>query len=309
MPKSVIIVAGNDDPHACVVERVLRDRGVQTIFWNLGSFHSAALASGFFGGSRSVSSIGGVPLDSSTTVWLRRLGEFVPPILQPEESALLRAEVYQAFLGPLIASSVRWVDHPSKVSLAENRIYHLEVARNLGLPVPPFLLTNRSWRARSFVGNKAVVTKALSSGPGLAPQTDLVSGPLLEFALESPFFLQERVPATADVRVVTVGERAYGWIRRRRPEDPIDWKANDPKGEEFKEHPVGPDLEGKSLLLARGLGLRFTVQDWLLARGGAGIFGGQSPGAMAISGGRRENHRTKCCRATQRRERRRAGFI
>lgn len=198
----------------------------------------------------------------ATAVWYRRLGS--PPVedLDPEEAQLVRDELPHVLLGGLIACGVRWVDEPFIVERAERKLYQLATAAQLDLTLARSAVTNDPAAASAMLNEVRAVAKPLSPGQGIAPFVDEVEGNDLNDFGGLPVLLQELIDdATADLRVVVIGARAWTW-RRPRTTPTIDWRAEDPGGAEFKY--VSPHaVEQDAIDLTAALSLTMSVQDWL----------------------------------------------
>jgi hypothetical protein len=214
----------------------------------------------------------------TSTIWWRRPGWVEIDDLAEDEGELIEAEVRSMFEGMLIATKPRWVDHPNVVHLAENKLYQLAIAREALLPMPNSQITSSVDGARTFASGKQVIAKTISTGEGLAPFADEISTELLERVVHAPVLLQERVDALADLRVVTVGERAFVWSRSRSNGQAIDWRQVDPEGRDFvpaSSHAV----EKLAVRAADALGLTHSSQDWVLTREGP-VFLEANPGGQ-----------------------------
>src|SRR5665213_2986274 len=146
------------------------------------------------------------------------------------------------------------------------KLWQLTQAANLSIATPNYVVTNDFETAREFVAAANVVAKPLSPGIGIAPFVDLVCIEDLDSAANFPTFFQALIPATADLRVVVIGDNAWTWRRKREPTT-LDWRQIDPSGTEFEA--IGNDeVSRHSIELTRALGLSMSVQDWLEAKDG-----------------------------------------
>lgn len=55
----------------------------------------------------------------------------------------------------------------------------------------------------------------------------------------------------------------FAWRRERQQDSALDWRRVDPAGEGFRPCSAGTYLSEHSIGLQNGLGLTFSVQDWL----------------------------------------------
>lgn len=200
-------------------------------------------------------------IGASTTVWWRRPGPTLMPADAGLEAQLIADECAALFPGTLAAAGVRWVDAPWVMSRARLKAVQLSMAMAVGAHIPSTLIVGDPTSARAFARNHDVIAKAASSGEGIAPYTGLVPAEQLSRVRHCPTLLQYSVHATADLRVITIGQESFVWSRPRCVDEPIDWRSGDPTGSGFT---FRQDLECDGApQVAQKLGLRFSVQDWL----------------------------------------------
>lgn len=203
---------------------------------------------------------------AATTVWWRRTGNVEVAELDSEEARLAGDECPHVLRGALMSVGVRWVDDPFDIERAELKLYQLGVAASLGIPIAPTLVTNDPSAAHTFATDRRLVAKPLSPGQGIAPFVAELADDDLDVVAGLPTLLQERVGASADLRVVVVGGDVWVW-RRPREESTIDWRAADPSGVAFSL--VGADgVATAALRVNSALGLSMSVQDWLESKQG-----------------------------------------
>jgi hypothetical protein len=165
---------------------------------------------------------------------------------------------------------VRWVDEPFTVARAETKLHQLATAERLGLSTPASVATNDPEAARAIAPGRDLVAKALSAGVGIAPFVQSLDEADVEHLRSHPTLVQELIGASADMRVVVVGDAAWCWLRRRGS-DEIDWRAHDPAGKAF-ELVERPAVSKAAVRLTAALGLSTSVQDWLEVGPGEAVF-------------------------------------
>jgi glutathione synthase/RimK-type ligase-like ATP-grasp enzyme len=200
-------------------------------------------------------------IGSFTTAWWRRPGVADGRTGDELEDRLIAEETAALFPGMLAATGVRWVDAPWDLVRARLKPLQLAAARSAGAVIPGTLITGDMERASGFGSAGDVLAKATSTGFGIAPHVAAVPREELRRVTACPTTLQRPVDADADLRVVTIGNEIYTWERRRASGEPIDWRAADPQGSDFK-HVSGRRCPGATAV-AECLGLTFSVQDWL----------------------------------------------
>ncbi len=113
-----------------------------------------------------------VAVDAGTTAWWP--GRVGAGDLDPDQASLAQAEGAAILQGSLRAAVGRWVDPPPLVDAAEDKLYQLHTAHNLGVAVPDTLVTSDPATARAFAAAGPVLAKAVSTGSGIAPFADTV---------------------------------------------------------------------------------------------------------------------------------------
>jgi glutathione synthase/RimK-type ligase-like ATP-grasp enzyme len=262
----VLVVAQPGDPHADVVEARLSADNVPVARTSLNAWARQTIRWSSTGelllqteDERSWS------IGKGTTVWWRRPGWFENGALARDELDLARDESAVMLPGVLAAVGVRWVDEPWTAARARNRLVQFSHAIALHIPLPETVVTNSPIVAAAFLATGPVLAKAISSGPGLAPFVEEANIHDMGLVANAPVFLQRMIKAEADWRLVTVEAACYAWRSVRRPDGPVDWRAEDPAGLAFQSVSAPSHLRTAALKLQGRLGLTFSVQDWLEA--------------------------------------------
>jgi glutathione synthase/RimK-type ligase-like ATP-grasp enzyme len=256
----VLVVADGNDPQARVVLDQLGGGSTGIARLNLGDIRAVrqsaqpgALDLDLGGSWRRIS--------DTTTVWWHRAGVVDVAALDAEEAALARDEGPHVLRGALAGSWCRWVDDPFDVGRAELKLAQLAAATSLGVRIPDSRVTNDPFLARQFAAGRRVIAKALSPGVGIAPYTAELGDADLDVIGGLPALIQELIQATADVRVVVVGGRAWAW-ERQRGGNTVDWRAEAPDGAGFVQVEA-PHICEAAVRVTSALRLTTSVQDWL----------------------------------------------
>jgi len=268
--KGVLLVSRRSDPHIACVAKELSAIDVDNVVLDIGKAarSTVEVAPGEYvrTDDRDVR--------SGWTVWWRRV-DAPPPdpwfSARDEETQLATAELRDILLGGLLALDLHWVDEPYVALRAEQTLLQLCTASHIGIATPATIATNQPRTAESFLAEGHTVAKAVSSGPGLAPNVDLVEPQMVSLVVAAPTVLQRLIMAVSDVRVVVVGSMAQVWRRPRAANEPVDWRAADRRGEGFApwNH---EEIATQAVLINRALGLRFGVQDWVIDESGLPVF-------------------------------------
>lgn len=282
----VLVVDGEGDPHGEAVIEESVALGGTAVRYNLADLgrHIIQVQPGLVD---LVTDDGQYRITSATTVWWRRQGAVDVSDLDDEKAQLAQDEGPHILQGALQSAGVRWVDDPDVVNRAELKIFQLQVASKLDIRVPSSIITNDPDTACNFGSAGPTVAKALSPGIGIAPHTAEIHDVDLILVSALPTLLQEKVSATADLRVVVVGEIGWVW-RRERGRLTLDWRAEDPYGSSFQ---IIDDAEmlHYACQISSALGLSMSVQDWLETDDGPVFLESNAQGNWHFLEGAREN--------------------
>jgi hypothetical protein len=259
-PVDVLLVGGGADQHVLKVVSQLEQMGARTVRWNLDDLRSTQQVT--VPGSLSLwVDDAWAQVVHSTTVWWHRAGGIRADDLDEEERQLAAEEGPILLRGALVGAGVRWVDDPYVIERAETRFAQLGAARSLGIRMPSTVQTNFAGGAAAIRQSGPVVAKAVSPGQGITPFVGILADEEYELLSGNPTFLQELVPASADLRVVTVADRSWIW-RRERAQGVIDWRQVDPDGVGFVRVDDSK-LAAAATEITAALRLTMGVSDWL----------------------------------------------
>lgn len=283
----VVIVGDVSDAHVEAVVDELEQRGCRSLRFNLEDIRSDVVVASPTDGLSVQRNGETYYLGSATTAWWYRAGTLPADDLEPDEARLANDESFAFLVGTLTAAGVRWVDEPSSVERAELKPLQLALASALGQRIPETWVTDDSSLAGELVSKRPLVAKPLSSGTGIAPFVDEIKDGDVDAVAQLPVLLQERVAATADLRVVNIGTDVWAWTRPRGP-NINDWRAVDPKGTGFSQVD-GSTIATMSRGITAGLGLTMSVQDWLQTQDGPVFLEANPQGAWLFLDGARDS--------------------
>ena len=166
-----------------------------------------------------------------------------------------------------------WMNRPSCVGRAANKLVQLARAQELGFRVPATMITNRPEAARAFVRGRPAVAKTIS-GAGLVDGCTRYAVYTKAVTLEdiasaeairaSPVIFQERVPNAFDLRVTVVGKRVFAIkISTRDGDGETDWRAVDPSRLQYERYRLPAELEARSIALTDAFSLAFGALDFV----------------------------------------------
>jgi glutathione synthase/RimK-type ligase-like ATP-grasp enzyme len=269
MKKSVIILSKPDDSHAIVVARKVRERDVDCQILDSGSF-ATGLLHGKIGNGTDTATLqwGDVTIDSSTTVWWRRV--YPPPpdprIWEKEIRRFVACERADALFGMLHATGCRVVNNPFSEKAALYKPLQLQVAKDVGLNIPETCITNDANIARRFAENlnkmgKRCVYKGLGPVKYHPAETRVLQVEDLndqEVAI-TPIIFQECIERGIDIRCTFVNDQLFHSTVESQHEELVDWRLDILAT--HQEYSLSPDHEEKLKQLMKKLGLVYGAID------------------------------------------------
>jgi len=217
---------------------------------------------------------GPVRLDLSkvTSVWYRRA---VHPgsisSMTPGERAFVAGELRHLAMGLVLNPAAVWVNPIDKVSVAEHKLYQLQIARRLGFRVPRTLVSSDPIKLREFsrANKSGTICKPIFHGlfideecaysvytrrvtPDSFNRDDMMSCPVL---------LQEEVTRRADVRATFIGRKCFVADITGNP-GLIDWRAPDVAAS-FSASSLNKETETMCREMLAELGLNYGAFDFV----------------------------------------------
>ena len=294
MTTVLIITHSADNESVDFVARALTERGARVVRLDTDRFPSEVRLSARYGssGGEGVSFGAGefeCDLSEVGAVWHRRLS--VAARVPREMDAQLRAasigESRAALLGVLAGLTAFRVDPESSIRRAEQKPLQLRVARELGLEVPPTLVTNDPAAARDFYAacGGRVVAKMLSSFAVYdreGRESVVFTNPVGPADLEDlsglslcPMTFQERVEKRLELRATVVGRRVFtaSIDSQASPRAAHDWRRDGVAligG--WRPYDLPPEAERGLLALMDYYGLNYGAADFILTPDGRHVF-------------------------------------
>jgi glutathione synthase/RimK-type ligase-like ATP-grasp enzyme len=270
------------DSHLLPVAAELSRRGHTVRFFNPGRFPETATITvdGTPDGQRTVLSWDDQSLDLSTVerVWYRKPSNLqLDPRITPEEATWLRSQCADLIQGIWANVDAFWVSEPHRLRHASLKLLQLRLARQLGLCVPDYIVTNSPERAHAFIAAHpdGVIVKALAAPTLFSPERfgmiythRLTAADLdhLDEVRHEPTFLQAFVPKRVDVRVTVIGDEVFPVAidSMGTPEAVVDFRRADMMDLPHEPIALPGGLQAACLELVRRLGLQFGAIDLLL---------------------------------------------
>jgi glutathione synthase/RimK-type ligase-like ATP-grasp enzyme len=263
----------------------LRSSGVEVYRWNLCQFPEELSTSI----SRSGISVAGKQFNKiiPDACWLHDTGSFTTATSLVDIDHEASKQECEAFWdGILTRIGYRWINDPLRVRLASLKIHQLQVAENLGIPVPDYLATNDMEAAHAFVKNKKlVVAKAVRGGflvhgkrsiKFLTHRVTDILPQIIEGLRYSPVLFQEEIVRDHEVRVTVVDDSQFSVAVncKNLPDDIVDIRELDYEKHRhrFARAVNVQKIEKWSHEIVAALGLSYGGLDWAIAVDGTPYF-------------------------------------
>jgi len=278
---TVLILASVSDIHAQAVMAALAARGAQAELVDTSEFPTNLALSMVFDGERcfELRRRGGGVLDLNDVhaVWWRRPQPFrLPAGMDATAQEFALSEARTAFHGLYQSLDAVWINDPARDAVAAHKPYQLTLAQQIGLEIPPTLMTNDVDKARAFFRQHdgALIYKQFLALPNSFRETRRLRPEDEAFADSialAPVIFQRHVPAVADLRVTIVGNEVYAAATDVRNGDyPHDVRLNlDPK---YEPHELPQQVLDKLHALMGRLDLVYGAIDLRLTPEGRYVF-------------------------------------
>ncbi|WP_371780076.1 ATP-grasp ribosomal peptide maturase [Streptosporangium subroseum] len=143
-------------------------------------------------------------------------------------------EARYGFGGILRSLHATYVNHPAANARADYKPAQLQMAAQLGLTIPPTLITNDVSQARAFAAEHGpIIYKSFRGAPGgpdgyvAAIWTQRVAEHELDDSVSvTAHLFQKEVPKIADARVTVIGPAVFA-SRISSPDGALDWRSGD----------------------------------------------------------------------------------
>lgn len=248
----VLIVTSESDIHADAVIQALNNSLVEPIRLNSESFireasyayswHDTGVSDEkllFFNDSLRTA-------EAIKVIWWRKPIDFDPPNQLMDEWAIkysqdeTRSLIYSL---PGLYPDAKWVNNYFCLRLPSQRINQIPIAQNLGLAIPPTLVTNNYKSALDFVAFHAdcIIKPMVFSGfmhkdkqyACFTRRIDVDTLNQLQASIAlAPLFIQKRIHKKAEYRVTIIGEKHFVCRIDATDSDDedvkLDWRVTDP---------------------------------------------------------------------------------
>jgi glutathione synthase/RimK-type ligase-like ATP-grasp enzyme len=280
---TVLIISSLEDLHARAVMEALIARGAAAELLDLSEYPvRLALSMAFEDGARRflLRREGGGHLDLSAigAVWWRRPQPFglSAALTDPAQRRFAVSEAATAFSGLSQSLDAFWVNDPVRDGPAHHKPWQLAVAQEIGIAIPPTLMTNDPDEARDFWRRHSqnVIYKVFRASPDAWRETRRLrpeDAALAETIKLTPIIFQGFVEAVADIRVTVIGDEIYAAATdSRKGEYPVDFRFNPDLI--WQRHALPRSVQNDLRILMRRMGLEYGAIDLRLTPDGRYVF-------------------------------------
>lgn len=222
-------------------------------------------------------------ISSFKSVWFRRTK--LPDLdVKNEAERLYLLGDYEALLDNIYAvlDAKKWLSHPKDVYQAENKIYQLKIAKELGFRMPDTLITNQHSILRNFIDKhkENIIVKPIRQGRIREQNgfksifTNKINSNTIK-ELENynltPCIFQEYIEKEYELRITVVGNKIFSAKvdSQKLEETKIDWRK---KKIPFEPYLLPSEISEKCLALTQKLNLSFGAIDIIRNKNGEYVF-------------------------------------
>lgn len=291
----ILILTQAFDPHADHVAQMLAARGAEFVRFNPADFPvHASLSVGYAsnGKLRSCLRLEDKVIDLARlqSIWSRRPQSPVAheQIQDPAVREFITRDC-QTFVQDLWDTlPCRWVPgHPAAIQRAQLKVSQLRVAAELGMELPPTLVTNSRQEFLNFYDehNGNVISKlagpafdrTIAESAGLCRYTEVVSKRDVAYAgtlQYCPVILQAYVPKRVELRITVVGQNVFAAEihSQQTHHTKYDWRRYDLSRTPHLPHTLPAEVQEHCVRLAERLELCYGAIDMILTPDGRYVF-------------------------------------
>jgi len=204
-------------------------------------------------------------------LWFRRVKFPDLPRCTNEQMAAHIKQDYDSLLFNILTAYPfeRYLSHPYQIYQAENKIYQLRKAIEIGFTVPETLVTNSFTTLFSFLDAHPSIIKPIRSAvvAGIPGDYHIFTSEIRTSDLDqkdlTPCLFQEKIEKKYEVRVTVVEKQVFAFKidSQSDPETSLDWRKK-----ALKPEPVGlpEEVTEKCRRLVSTLNLQFGAIDFIV---------------------------------------------
>lgn len=290
----ILILTQPFDPHADHVIKMLKARGAEFVRFNPADFPAGASISCAYapnGEMRSCLKIADTTIDLTQleAVWSRRPRPPVPheQIQDAATRKFIEMDSHLFVQDLWNALPCRWLPgHPAAIQRAQLKASQLRLAAELGLELPPTLVTNSREEFLDFYDqhNGNVISKLVGPGfdqtvgaAGFWRYTEVVSKRDVGYAASlqyCPMIFQAYVPKRVELRITVVGQKVFAAEihSQQTKHTRHDWRRYDLSNTPHFPHALPPEMEERCIRLVERQELCYGAIDMILTPDGRYVF-------------------------------------
>lgn len=222
-----------------------------------------------------------VVLSEVDAVWYRRaLHPGYTASLSRSESVFVAGELRHLALGLVMNPDVIWVNPIDKVSVAELKVYQLQIAQQLGFRVPRTVISRDAKVLRTFAaGNETgTICKPIFHGllAGESADYSIYTRRVTAESIDAAnvkicaAFLQEEIPRKSDVRATFIGPHCFVADIEGDP-SLVDWRDPD-VSVSYTASSLNQEVEAMCRAMLAKLGLNYGAFDFVRTPAGDLVF-------------------------------------
>jgi glutathione synthase/RimK-type ligase-like ATP-grasp enzyme len=211
-------------------------------------------------------------LSEVEAVWYRRGIHPGPiPSLSRSENVFVAGELRHLALGLVFNPEVTWVNPIDKVSVAELKLYQLQIAQELGFRVPRTVISRDAEILRTFAAQNeyGTICKPIFHGMFVDESSaySILTRRVTPESIDAgsvklcPVFLQEEIPRKSDVRATFIGPHCFVADIKGDP-SLVDWRDPD-VSVSYTEGSLGHEVESMCRAMLAKLGLVYGAFDFV----------------------------------------------
>lgn len=196
------------------------------------------------------------------------------------EKIYLQRELFTIFEGIYkILEDKFWLNNVYRIREAENKIYQLILAKNIGFNTPETVISNNFSTIEKIVEKYQYnnIIKSIKNGyidDNKVIFTSLIDGNVIKNQISMfPNFIQNNIEKFCDIRCTIIGNDIFSAeiLSQNEIGSKIDWRRSK-NILEHKKHKLPIDIELKCLELTKKLKLNYSAIDLVLDKNGKYIF-------------------------------------
>ena len=202
-----------------------------------------------------------------------------PVFLRSHKKYNIQEQLYRsqwsAFIRNLVVfENAKWINHPVKTYCAENKLYQLQCAQNVGLLTPKTFVGNALPQeissAQKYIVKSLDTALFYDDSQEYFTYSSVVGGDeLFDSSLkDAPVILQEFLEDKRDIRVTVIGNKLYP-IGITKNGDNIygDWRKNSKEDLQYKPEILPDDISSRIIKMMNNLELSFGGVDLAFSNG------------------------------------------